>query len=130
MAHSCKYLVIHCIDFRVQNSLNSFLTDKGMLGSCDIVSVAGATHGFDGHLLRQIQTSVELHNTGEIVIIHHTDCGATGGRNAFPSDEAERLAHEEEMDNAKKTILEKFPKLNVQTYLMNTSTGMVFDKLT
>ena len=43
MSHQCKAIIIHCMDFRLIKETQRWLGEKGYLGDCDIVSIAGAS---------------------------------------------------------------------------------------
>ena len=121
MSHTCKALVIHCMDFRIQKDLNDFFTSLGLVGDFDRVSVAGAirplVHGTDAekaYVMSQIATSVRLHATREAYLIAHTDCGAYGGRDAFADAQAEHTTHVADLNTAKSAILAAHPELTVK----------------
>lgn len=83
MTYHCQALAVHCLDFRIQKAIQDYLEKKGLLGNCDIVSVAGGvkTAVNPGHdfILNQIRISKRLHDIKEIILINHTDCGAYDG---------------------------------------------------
>jgi len=116
MAHTCKAAILHCIDFRLGPSIKTWLEKEGLLGDCDIVSVAGATKTFD-FPSAQLELSHKLHGTSTVILMNHTDCGAYGGRAAFDSDAEETEAHFAAMAAAKIALLEKVPGLDVRTIL-------------
>ncbi|MDI6740741.1 MAG: hypothetical protein QME74_10315 [Candidatus Edwardsbacteria bacterium] len=136
--HVCKAAVLHCIDFRLQKDLKSFLTSLDLLGACDVISIAGAVKSLvqgepeeQAFVLKQIDTSVKLHAIREVYLINHTDCGAYGGQSAFDSPEAERAVHVTDLQNAKKLILAKHPNLKVELLIvrLNESAGVDFEKV-
>lgn len=116
MVHHCKYLVVHCIDFRLQKSIKDYLEKNGLLGDCDIVSIAGAVKNSD-FLLEQLDISVNLHGVQEVVLVNHTDCGAYGGSGAFGSAGEEYEFHAVELKKTKEMILAKYSSLKVKTVL-------------
>lgn len=116
MPHNCKYLISHCIDFRLGKPLKKYLEDKGILGQCDLVSAAGGVKNTD-FLLGQIEISVNLHQIKEVILINHTDCGAYGGSKNFEFFEKERDFHIQEMEKARDLVLAKYPDLKVSLLL-------------
>jgi carbonic anhydrase len=118
MAHHCKYLIAHCIDFRIQKSVKQFMEEEKLVGDCDAVSVAGAVKNIE-FLLGQIEISARLHKMKKVILANHTDCGAYGGSSKFNSAEEEKKFHIEEMEKAKTAILEKHPELLVKMLLVN-----------
>ena len=116
MSHSCKYFIVHCIDFRLQQKTKEFMEKEGLLGNCDVVSVAGAVKNID-FVLEQIGISVRLHGMKEVILLNHTDCGAYGGSSKFSSAQEERDFYIVEMEKAKVAILGKYPNLLVKMML-------------
>ena len=116
MAHTCKAAILHCIDFRLGQSIKKYLSDNELLGDCDIISIAGATKEFE-FPMAQIELSHKLHSISKVILMNHTDCGAYGGRSAFDSDDAESETHFNAMNKAKDSLLEKYPDLEVLTIL-------------
>jgi carbonic anhydrase len=125
MAHHCKTLIIHCIDFRLQKATKEYLDKEGLLADCDILSVAGAIKPLLSpknpsdreFMLDQINTSVALHEIKEIIISNHTDCGAYKGAVIFGSFKEECKFHISEMEKAGEIILSKFPGLKIRMLL-------------
>ena len=125
MSHTCKSLVLHCIDFRLGEPIKKFLESEQYLGDCDIVSIAGAAKNIAApaspaeaeFVLKQIEISNRLHHIETVMLINHTDCGAYGGKAAFASAETEHDAHVSDMQKAKEIIMQKYPNLKVELAL-------------
>jgi len=90
----------------------------------DLVSLAGVTKDLVENdpasseiILKQIEISQRLHGTQEVILIHHMDCGAYGGHQAFENLPAEHDKQVQGLALAKKIINEKFPKLEVKKIL-------------
>jgi carbonic anhydrase len=113
------------MDFRFGSELKNWLEQNDLMNNCDIVSLAGAAKNLvspaadaDRELvLRQIEISKRLHHISEVILMNHTDCGAYGGRAAFPDRDAENAKHHDDLAAAKKLVLEKFPDLAVKTHI-------------
>jgi len=111
MSHTCQAAVIHCIDFRFQKAIADYLEQAGVV-SYDRISVAGAAKNIaipendaeKAYVLNQIDISVRLHEVKEIILIHHEDCGAYGGKSTFASDEVEHDTHFEHMDSVRRML--------------------------
>lgn len=125
--HECHNLVIHCIDFRLQDDIWWWLKSQGVTGDSDIVSVAGAVkelvspeiEEYRKYLSKQIRISRELHGMKRVILINHTDCGAYGGKKAFEGDTAgEEQKHLEDMKSAAIIIKNEFPDLEVMSVLI------------
>ena len=122
MAHNCRALVIHCMDYRFGKAIKQELEDEKLLGDADIVAMAGAAKNLvdpemQGFVLKQIEISKNLHDIKEVYLYNHLDCGAYGGRKAFESDEAERLAIVGDMEKASEVIKSHWPDLMVHLRL-------------
>ncbi len=124
MPHTCQALAIHCIDFRLQHDLVRYLEERKLIGTVDIVSLAGGVRELaraekpeQSVLFGQIELSRKLHGIQEVHLINHTDCGAYGGASAFPSPEAEFDAHAADLRAAAAVISAHFPELVIHLAL-------------
>jgi len=124
MYHTCQALIIHCMDFRFHSAIRDFLVSLGLKDQYDLVSLAGATKGLVENdlastsiILKQIEISQRLHGINEVYLIHHMDCGAYGGHQAFKNFQEEHDKQLAEMEAARKIIQQKFPQVAVQKIL-------------
>lgn len=125
MAHNCKAAIIHCIDFRLGPAIKAYMEERGLLGDCDVIAVAGAAKDLvepgsesdRDFLMRQIDISKQLHHINTVILMNHTDCGAYGGRTAFVSTNEEEENHRSHMAQAAALIKDKYPELNVEMVL-------------
>ncbi|MCK4891335.1 MAG: hypothetical protein KAS78_01570 [Candidatus Pacebacteria bacterium] len=121
ISHTCKNLLIRCMDFRLNSEVERWTKDSGLFeGGFDVVSVAGACKNLvDGdekikdNFLSNIAVSIELHEVCKIVILHHSDCGAYAQSYNFSSPEEEKIKQVEDMKKAKEIILEKYPNVEI-----------------
>ncbi len=112
-SHKCDAVIVNCMDFRLQKYIRKF-TDKKLKGKAfDLVSYAGSTKSL-AIIVKQIELSVKLHQTKEVYLIHHEDCGAYGKESTY-----ER--HVKDLKTAKNKILKKYPKLKVHLYYLYLS---------
>lgn len=103
----------------------SYLKERGLVGACDEVSLAGAIKAIadypDGPaaqtLFKQIELSKTLHHIDTVILMNHTDCGAYGGRAAFSSLSEEREKHTQDMRAVRDLITARFPELAIETVL-------------
>lgn len=108
--HQCKAVVICCMDFRIykDQTLHEFLKEDG-IDSYDLISIPGSGKAVIDFSSRQIildaiRTSIELHKSEVIYLIHHRDCGAYGGSSRFESEEIEFIFHEKQINEAEEII--------------------------
>ncbi len=121
MSHTCKALIITCMDFRLVDQTKKWLDEQNLRNDYDLISVAGASKEITNpsdeknreFLLKSIGVSCDLHSASKIVLIHHSDCGAYGGKQAFSSAEEERETHEQDMQKSAAIIGEKYPGLDI-----------------
>jgi len=116
MAHICKNLLIRCMDYRLNGKLGEWINNSGLFaGGYDVISVAGAgKHIADGSLeeLADVGVSANLHQVENVILVHHSDCGAYQCYN-FSSPEEEKKKQFEDMEKVKQKILEKYPSVKV-----------------
>ena len=127
--HTCKALVLHCIDFRFRKNLAEFL--EGKFGdSYDLVSVAGGVKSLvsaiedNNFILEQIRISNKLHKPEVFILIQHEDCGAYGGSVAFGDFSTEQEAQNQELEKAEAFLKKEFSQ-PVEKYLARLRGVMV-----
>lgn len=119
--HKCKSIVFKCMDFRLSKETIRFLEENNLIGDSDIVSIAGSSKSLaDGKdeiknlLIKQIKTSKDLHGSEEVILIHHSDCGAYKATCCFTSLEEEKNVQLEDMKKVEALIKESFPEMEVK----------------
>src|SRR3989338_7494303 len=91
--------------------LDKWLGEKMTGKTFDYVGFAGASKNL-GTIMGQLDISVRLHQVKEVVLINHEDCGAYGA-------ESTHDRHAEDLNKAKKNILEKYPNLKVDLFYLH-----------
>lgn len=124
MTNHCRALIIHCTDFRLQDALRSFLEKQKLLGTTDIVALAGGVQEIaqserpeKSTLFRQVQISSDLNQIKEVLLVNHTDCSAYGGREAFTDRSEEMERHTDDLRTARAVISRAFPELAVRLFI-------------
>ena len=119
MTHQCKNLMLKCMDFRLQNNTLNWLKENGYFGDCDVISNAGSGKALVDEspetkefILKEIGISYEKHGARNIIIIHHSDCGAYSSYN-FANEEEEKTKQIEDMRSEETIIKERFPDVTV-----------------
>ena len=122
MSHQCKSILIHCMDFRLMKATKQWMEKQGYMGDCDVVSLAGASKELvDGSeqvrdlIMKQIKVSYELHGARQVILLHHSDCGAYKLSYNFASPEQEKEKQLEDTKKASDLILKIFPDINIIT---------------
>jgi len=121
MSHTCKNLLIRCMDFRLYKETRKWIAGSDLFeGGFDVISLAGASKDLvDGseevknNLMKQIGISANVHKVEKIILFHHSDCGAYALDYEFSSAQEEKEKQLEDMKKAKAIILEKYPEIEV-----------------
>ncbi|HOS88192.1 MAG TPA: hypothetical protein PL093_01300 [Candidatus Pacearchaeota archaeon] len=118
--HTCKAILIKCIDFRLEKEMRHWLDENNLTGDCDIVSLAGATQELSNKkeiqdlFLKQIQIAHNLHQASQVILVHHSDCGAYKNIYHFKNETEERIVQIKDMNRAEKIIKENFPDMVIK----------------
>jgi len=136
MLHTCKALLVTCMDFRFHKAIADFAKHQGLEGQYDLYSIAGTQKTFldeDTHAtaIKQVELSQKLHQMTDVYLIAHWDCGAYCGSKSFESDDVQRNQYIEDLDKAKKVIQEHFNDIRVYKYLANLDDdeNITFEKI-
>ncbi|MBD3252002.1 hypothetical protein GF380_06175 [Candidatus Uhrbacteria bacterium] len=118
MSATFEWLVIRCMDGRLNNPIQAFLTEQGITGAYDLLSLPGGPKDLQdsGSGLTQAveKVSVGLHRVKKVLLIQHTDCGAYGGRvHCGGSEDADHAFQSHELDIAATTLQEAYPELEI-----------------
>ncbi len=116
--HPCSAVVFRCIDHRLNTAIREYMMSLGKdENDYDLASLAGSTKGLaqadrNATTIReQLQIALDKHDVSEAYIIHHTDCGAYGGREAFTSAAAEYAQHSGDMQRSVAALRRDFPSV-------------------
>ena len=107
----CETLVVHCIDYRLQEFLDKWLKNNLPLQSYDRVAIAGGVNDVF-YVIRQVDVAVRLHGIERVVLINHEDCGAYGKAGNY-----ER--HKADLEEAERKIEALFPDLDIEIYYLH-----------
>jgi len=107
------------MDFRLQKNTLGWLQQNGYFGDCDVISNAGSgkvladgTADAKEFVLSEIGISYEKHGARNIIIVHHSDCGAYSSYN-FTTPEEEKAKQLEDIAIEEALIKERFPGITV-----------------
>lgn len=137
MAHNCKNLLIHCMDFRLIKETKEWMEQNNLLGDCDVISIAGASKALvdsDNYvkdfILKQIKISVDIHHAQKIILLHHNDCGAYALDYSFEDEEAEFAQQLEDMNMVKQLLENTFSDITiVKIWAQMKENGIDFNTL-
>jgi hypothetical protein len=118
--------VVSCFDARFELVTRKFLKKRGIWWA-DPLKIAGGAKTFASpaeesdriFALRQVQTSMRLHNTRQVMLMLHSDCGAYGGLKAFDdSEEREAANYETELSIAAEFLKTNIPTVEVECFYL------------
>jgi hypothetical protein len=119
--------VVRCFDNRYWKVFKNFLRDTG-IKHIDPESVAGGAKIFASpekesdrdFMARELEKSIRLHHTKNVMLFTHHDCGAYGGFAKFGHDDILEFSfHTDELKKAASHVKEKFPSLEVSGYFLD-----------
>ncbi len=130
MSHTCRAIVVHCMDFRFAKGLAQYVVDQGLAGDADVVGWAGAGKAFlddasKDFALLQVELSHKLHGISEVHVINHIDCGAYGGSKTLGAYDQEHTFQVQELVKVKAVVAERFPQLTFVAHLAQLTDGGV-----
>ncbi len=108
--HQAETIIITCIDFRLQEAINNWISQNFAPKTFDRVALAGGVKNLD-IILNQIEIAHRLHHIKKVVLINHEDCGAY-------REEGTEEKHTQDLKNAATKINHQFPDLEVATYYL------------
>lgn len=109
--HHAKAIVITCIDFRLQDAINNWISENFPPRTFDRVAFAGGVKNLD-IILGQIDIAVRLHHIWKVILINHEDCGAYGETGTSEK-------HAQDLKIAKKKIKELYPDLKIDLFYLH-----------
>ena len=118
----CRALVISCSDFRFVSAQRQARLDLGLENAYDLIARPGGVRQIvlpTSEAARQtmdeeIRLLHRLHDFERILLMNHMNCGAY--QDLAKPDEEEAL-HRKHLEHAKELLGERFPGLQIETYL-------------
>lgn len=110
---TCDYLVVSCMDFRIQPHIRAWAEQHLHDERYDYVGFAGSTKELD-IIISQIDLSSKLHRIKKVILVHHEDCGAYGTQGSFEK-------HTADLQKARQHILERHPDLIIEAFYLKLS---------
>jgi carbonic anhydrase len=122
-------MVLSCIDPRVQEPVHKYLDERGLTGRYSHFVIAGAAIGvvspvfFGWHkaFWDNLAIAVRANRIKRIIALDHRDCGAAKtaySEAALATPAAEEKTHQRVLLQFRKQVVERQPKLTIETGLM------------
>lgn len=108
--HFCSSLIVSCIDFRIQKTVEDWARENLGEKNYDRVGWAGGVKDFSS-ILQQINLSVKLHSIKKVILMNHEDCGAY-------DLEGTEEKHHRDLLTAASAVKLKYPSLQVEIYFI------------
>jgi carbonic anhydrase len=129
-AGKTEALLLSCMDFRLIDETERYMTSRGLRNKYDHVILAGASLGaltdkypaWNKTFWEHLDVAIELHQIHKVMVMDHRDCGAYKvvlGED-FSKDRAKETAiHTEKLRELRQQLNAKYPKLEVELLLMS-----------
>lgn len=122
-------LLLTCMDFRLMDSVEHYMADRGLTHKYDHIVLAGASLGaltdkypaWSRTFWDHLAVALQLHDVKKVVVMDHRDCGAYKailGEDLAPDPAREADVHRDHLDRLAAAIKDKHPALQVETLLM------------
>ena len=128
-ASRTEALLLSCMDFRLMDEIERYMSGRGLRDKYDHMILAGASLGaitdkypaWNQTFWEHLDIAIKLHNIREVIVMDHRDCGAYKvilDAEHAKDPKVERDTHAAHLKKLKGMINEKYPKLEVETLLM------------
>ncbi|MDP1630560.1 MAG: hypothetical protein Q8L66_03985 [Caulobacter sp.] len=122
-------LLLTCMDFRLANEIEAYMTARGLRDNYDHVILAGASLGalndkfpvWGDVFWTHLDLAIKLHEVHRVIVLDHRDCGAYKmilGEAAVKDPDAELKAHVKQLYAFRSAVLTRHPHMEVEIGLM------------
>ena len=122
-------LLLTCMDYRLVNEVEAYMTKRGMRDKYDHMILAGASLGalndkyavWNEVFWTHLDLAVQLHEVHRLIVIDHRDCGAYKlvlGEAAVKDADSEFKSHVKQLYALRSQVTTKHPHIEVELGLM------------
>jgi hypothetical protein len=122
-------LLLTCMDFRLMDNVEHYMSGRGLTDRYDHVILAGASLGaltdkypaWNRTFWDHLDLAIKLHGIHTVMVIDHRDCGAYKailGEDLAADPTREHRVHQEHLVRLSGAIREKYPNVKVQLLLL------------
>ena len=122
-------LLLSCMDYRLVDETERYMTGRGPRDKYDHVILAGAALGaitdkfpaWNQTFWQHLDVAIKLHNVHTVMVMDHRDCGAYKvvlGEDFGKDPARETAAHTVQLQSLRRMIVDKYPKMKVELLLM------------
>ena len=123
---NCSYLLIRCMDFRLNKKIVDWLTENGILHDIDFISIVGACKDLaiypfsseSRYLISMIDLAITKHGVKTIILTQHQDCAGYGGQACFATAKDEKAHLIADLKKVKDHILQKHTQLEIKMFFI------------
>ncbi len=128
-ASKTEALLLSCMDFRLMDEVERYMTGRGLRNNYDHIVLAGASLGaitdkfpaWNQTFWEHLDVAIKLHHINRVIVMDHRDCGAYKvilGPEHAKDPKTERETHLKQLKTLEAKIGEKHPQLKVEMLLM------------
>lgn len=129
-AGHAEALLVTCMDFRLVNEVESYMSARGLRDKYDHLILAGASLGalndkfptWNEVFWTHLDLAVQLHEVHRVIVIDHRDCGAYKlvlGEASVKDPETELASHVKQLYALRAQITGRHPHMEVEIGLMS-----------
>ena len=125
-------LLLSCMDYRLVDETERYMTSRGLRDKYDHVILAGASLGvitdkypsWNQTFWEHLDVAIKLHSIKKVIVLDHRDCGAFKvilGEDFSKDPLKEKFVHTDKLSAVESRIKAKYPELEIELYLMDLS---------
>ena len=123
---NCSYLLIRCMDFRLNKKIIDWLAENGVLHDTDFISIVGACKDLaiypfsseSRYLMSMVDLAITKHGVKTIILTQHQDCAGYGGQGCFATAKDEKAHLIADLKKVKGHIGQKHAQLEIKMFLI------------
>ena len=130
--HQAEALLLTCMDYRLHDETERYMTGRGLRNKYDQIVLAGASLGavtetrpdWNKTFWDHLALAIELHKIQRVMVLDHRDCGAYKlilGEDFSKDPKKETEAHAVQLKRLEGLIKERRAELEVELLLMSLS---------
>ena len=127
---NARTLLLSCMDYRLMDEIERYMLRRGLYHNYDHIVLAGASLGaitdkypsWGNTFWDHLELAVQMHGVHTVMVMDHRDCGAYKvllGADYAKDAQKETTEHTAKLTQLKRMIVRKYPKIEVETLLMN-----------
>ena len=128
-AGKTEALLLSCMDFRLMNEVEQYMSSRGLRDNYDHLILAGASLGaltdkypaWNKTFWEHLDIAIKLHAITTLIVMDHRDCGAYKvllGEDFAQQPQKETQVHADHLRKLQAAIKKKYPQMKVELTLM------------